>query len=310
MPSRPDPAPLVWREVRIQVAPAQTEHAAALLAPFAPAGVAVSLPFVQGDDFGEAAIAPDGRAVVSAYLPDDAAWPARQARIRRLLAQGEWRGPAPRLTSRRRRAADWATAWQRHVGVVHVGRLVIRPTHRRYQARPGEVVVDLEPGMAFGTGQHESTRLALALLERRVRPGMRVLDLGSGSGILACAAARLGARQVVAVDLDPLAVLATRRNAALNHLEAVVDAREGATPGRGRYDLVIANITAPTLIRLAPRMARAVRPGGTAGCSGIIAPQLRAVRRAVRAAGLEPKENTADGDWRAFRATRPPRLPG
>ena len=293
-------------EVSLQIPLAESERATALVAPFAPAGVAIELPFRQDLEFGEAELLPEGESRLCFYVPA-ADWPALRTRLRAALQRADW-ASRPRLRSRRLRAQDWATAWHAQVEVVRVGRLVVRPTPCRYDAKLGEVVVDIEPGVAFGTGQHETTRLALAAMERWLRPGRRVLDFGTGSGILACAAARLGAARVDAVDSDPLAVTAAVRNARLNQVQEAVQVWEGSRPGRARYDFVVANLTAGLLVELMPRLAAATRPGGMCVLGGIIAPHLRRVRAAVRATGLRPQETTADGDWRSIRATRPSHL--
>lgn len=312
MPSTPErrvrrlasEADQAWVEISLRVPHRDAERAAAVLAPFAPGGAAIDTPFTQSLDGGDLAIAEDAAAQVKCYLPATA-WPGLRRHARAAVARSEWSVSAPRLHSRRLPAQDWARAWQAHVNIVRVGRLVIRPSVCVYRARKGDVVVELEPGAAFGSGTHETTRMALAALEHWVRPGQRVLDFGSGSGILACAAARLGAAHVVAIDVDPLAVTCAQRNVARNGLSEIVQVRHGSRPGRAHYDIVIANLTAVALVEQASRLAAATRPGGLCVWGGIVAPYLRRVRRALRAAGLRPQETLVDGEWRTIRATRP-----
>ncbi|MDE2640268.1 MAG: 50S ribosomal protein L11 methyltransferase, partial [Chloroflexota bacterium] len=180
----------------------------------------------------------------------------------------------------------------------------------------GEVVVDLEPGLAFGTGDHPTTRMALAALERTVHPGDRVLDFGTGSGVLACAAARLGAAAVLALDVDPQAVAAARRNVALNGLDGVTVAQADAPPtGGAPYDVAVANISAGVIVQVLPALLAAVRPGGRCLLGGIIAPQLARVTRALAGTTmggqpLRPSEVHSDGEWRGLEVVRPAGLRG
>jgi ribosomal protein L11 methyltransferase len=174
-----------------------------------------------------------------------------------------------------------------------------------------EIELDLTPddlslGIVFGTGTHPTTRLALELLEDRVRDGDRVLDIGTGSGILAIAAARLGAREVVAVDTDPAAAAVARGNVASNELTGVVQVREGSIEAAERkpHDLVVANILAPVLERLAPGVARLLRPGGLWIVSGVIASRAAAVITTIGATGFRMEEERAEGDWRGLCFTR------
>jgi len=175
--------------------------------------------------------------------------------------------------------------------------------------RPDEVVVALDPGMAFGTGLHPTTRLCLAALERVADRGLvtgaRALDVGCGSGILAIAAARLGAASVLGVDTDPIAVEATAANAARNRLTQRIAAREGSLPtGEPPFDVVLANLIAGVLVALARELAAEVAPGGTLVASGIYVDRETEVREAFGAVGLEVGDRSAEGDWVALEAVR------
>ncbi len=216
------------------------------------------------------------------------------------------------------READWANAWKAHFPVLRIGRrIVIRPTWRRHRRQPDDVVLALDPGMAFGTGLHPTTRLCLASLESLADRGVltgggidggpaRVLDVGSGSGILAIAAGLLGAREVLAVDVDPIAVEASAANARRNRLGRVITAREGSAPsGEGPFDIVLANLIASLLIRLADGLVEDVRPGGTLLASGIFENRETEVAEAFEQRGLRVAERRAEGDWVALELVRP-----
>jgi ribosomal protein L11 methyltransferase len=209
--------------------------------------------------------------------------------------------PAPRLRYLGR--ADWAEAWKEQYRVSHIGRrLVVRPSWLSYTPQPGEVVLTLDPGMAFGTGLHASTRLCLAALERHLRPGDTLLDVGTGSGILAIAAARLGAGTVLALDVDPLAVGVARENVALNGVAGVVEVRQGSLPVEppGGWDVIAVNILAETIAQMAPALAAHLATGGLLIASGIIASRQQLVSAALAAQGLVPVEQQREGDWLAL----------
>jgi ribosomal protein L11 methyltransferase len=226
--------------------------------------------------------------------------------------------PIGELACRIVHEADWANAWKVHFPVLRVGRrIVIRPTWRRHRRQADDVVLALDPGMAFGTGLHPTTRLCLAALESLADRGAiatgavdggpaRVADIGSGSGILAIAGARLGAREVLAVDVDPIAVEASHANARRNRLARVIRAREGSAPtGEGPFDIVLANLIASLLVVLADGLVEDVRPGGTLLASGIFSSREAEVVAAFEARGLRVANRWTEGDWVALEAVRP-----
>ncbi|MBI1800064.1 MAG: 50S ribosomal protein L11 methyltransferase [Chloroflexi bacterium] len=246
---------------------------------------------------------PEPRAiVVKTYLLADEHIDAN----RRAIEEGLWHlrqlYPFPAAQFRELREDDWANAWKSFHPVQHVGaRVVLKPTWREYQPQPGELVVELDPGMAFGTGQHPSTRFCLLALERHIRPGMSVLDVGTGSGILAIAAAKLGASAVFAFDDDPLAAQIARENVALNRLGERVRLAAGTLDALNlepeAWDLILINILAPVIVALLPRARLLLRPGGQVILSGIIATQESDVLDALRAVGLTLVERQQEGDW-------------
>ncbi len=210
------------------------------------------------------------------------------------------------------REEDWAETWKEHYDIERVGRLVVRPAWREYTAAPGEVVISLDPGMAFGTGQHATTRMCMQGIQDRMNPGDYVLDLGSGSGILAIAAVALGASAVLATDTEEQAVKASNENAALNGMQGEITVREGsieAVGDDGPFDLILANINAAAVTALAGPMARELKPGAWLFAGGVIAEREAGVAEALRAAGLRIERVMAEGDWRTFVAQREDRTP-
>lgn len=197
---------------------------------------------------------------------------------------------------------DWAEYWKRFYKPFRLGeRLVVVPSWEDYRPLPEDLVLHLDPGMAFGTGTHETTALCVELLERHYRGGT-VLDVGTGSGILAIAAARLGAQDVLAVDIDPVAVRVTKENIGRNGLTSQVTALQGdLVQGiQGRHDLAVANILADVIILLGGPMLRHLKPGGTFICSGIIRDRAEDVITALTELGYTLLEDRRQGEWAAF----------
>jgi ribosomal protein L11 methyltransferase len=214
--------------------------------------------------------------------------------------------PIAEPTVRRVEAQDWATAWRQHFTPQAIGPFLIAPSWCEVQPGPDQHLIRLDPGMAFGTGLHPSTRLCLLALAEAVAPGDAVLDVGTGSGILAIAAARLGAAPVVALDIDPQAVAIALANAAANGVTlAPVAGRLEDQPPAG-FDLVLANLLAPTLVTLAPSLAERTRAGGTLVASGVLSEQAEAVGAALGAAGFRLAATPESGDWVALVARRAP----
>ncbi|HEV2283631.1 MAG TPA: 50S ribosomal protein L11 methyltransferase [bacterium] len=255
-----------------------------------------------------------GRVRFRSYLPPSRllrpALRAVRVRIRGLRGYGLEPGRVS-IGHRRVRARRWATAWRVHAKAVRVGRLLIRPSWVRAAPRPRDRVVAIDPGMAFGTGMHASTRLALRGLGRALarRRGAAVFDVGTGSGILAIAAAALGAAAVWAVDSDPVATAAARANARLNGCARRVRVADGSGMGAapGRADVIVANIVADTIVELLPDARARLAPGGLFIGSGIVAGRVRSVLRAARAAGFQASAVLREGDWRAVLLSARPR---
>ncbi len=194
---------------------------------------------------------------------------------------------------------DWAELWKQHFKPRRIGRtMVVRPTWETYEADPADLEIVLDPGQAFGTGDHPTTRLCLELLEAAEPAGLTLADVGCGSGILAIAAAKMGALDIIATDLDPLSVEVTRQNMALNGVDFVTDVAEGFVGLHGRQSqIVISNIISATLIRLAPDAARHTADGGRWIVSGIIVGNWPDVRKAAESNGFTLLEQHQEDDW-------------
>lgn len=198
---------------------------------------------------------------------------------------------------------DWANSWKVYFKPDKVGeKTVIKPTWEAYDAQDGELVIEIDPGMAFGTGNHATTALCINLLEKYVTPGMQVLDVGTGSGILAIQAALLGAERVQAMDFDTVAVKAATENVALNHLEDKVSVAHSdlLAQAKGQGDLIIANIVADIIIRLIPDMAAYLKGPKLFISSGIIDTRKDDVLAALAAGGFQVLEIREKAGWVAI----------
>ena len=273
-------------------------------------GVAIEEPFTQDPDGDHFAVDPSRPVVVRTFLNAADVVPETIAEIRQgLWHLGQLRAVGDLVISEREEE-DWANAWKAHYSVHRVGRrvLVKAPWHD-YDPQPDEIVLELDPGMAFGTGLHPSTQLSLMALEDNLAAGDRVLDVGIGSGILATAAALLGASAVDGVDIEPVAVRSARENAERNGVGAIVRVAQGSVgdgaPFPGEYDLVVANIIARILIELAPGLTAAARPGGVLILGGIIDIKEDAVCDAFDAQGLTLERREEREDWVALVLRKP-----
>lgn len=285
-----------WLEVALRVPGELVEPVADLLSRHVHGGVAVETePGEAGQDL---------TAEVRGYLPCDDSLETR----RRRLEEGLWHlsqiRPLPRPRYRYLKEEAWAEAWKRHYRPTPVGRrLLIHPSWASTDAGD-RVPILIDPGMAFGTGTHPTTRLCLEALERHLPPGAQVVDLGCGSGILAIAAARLGAGGVYACDIDPVAVKVARENAERNGVAGIVTVEEGSLAEvlrRPRADLLMANILAGVLQEMLEQgLADALRPGGKAVLSGVLADQAADLLAACRRRGLRHVETLGLEDWRAL----------
>jgi ribosomal protein L11 methyltransferase len=300
-----------WIELSVEVDPEAVEPVSELFARVGyNGGVVVEQSLLSQDEepgtWSELAppeIDPTRPVSVRTYLPDD----SDASNVRRQVEEALWHlgrmreiGP---LNVRECKEEDWANAWKAFYGIQRVGeRTVIKPSWLEYTPREGDIVLDLDPGMAFGTGLHPTTRLCLIALERFVQPGMNILDLGTGSGILAISAAKLGGptTTVTALDTDRIAVEATEQNMERNGLTAQIEVGQGSSDAAredGPYDLVVANILASVIIELSRSLHSLIEPGGMLISSGIFIDRGEAVVEALTKAGLPVRERVQEGDW-------------
>ena len=197
---------------------------------------------------------------------------------------------------------DWENAWKSHFTLLEVGkRLVIKPSWIEHEPTADQVVIELDPGMAFGTGYHPTTHCCLEAMERLVAPGMAVLDLGTGSGILTITAARLGAERVVALDIDPQAILAARQNFRRSRIQKQVTLARGSLPSPlakdREFDMVLANISQRAICERAPYLAPALKPGGVFIASGFLQTQAPDVVQALGELDIPVIEEWPREDW-------------
>ena len=273
-------------------------------------GVAIEEPYVQDQDGDNMGIDTDKPFTINTYVPEEDFTPAILEDLRQALYfLGQLRGVSDvRVTNLQEQ--DWANAWKEHFQVHRIGeRVVIRPPWREFEAGENDVEVVLDPGMAFGTGLHPSTRLSMLGTEEVVREGDTVLDVGTGSGILAIAAVKLGAAKVDTVDVESVAVKATADNAAANGVADKIAVELGSV-GEGepfwgeQYDVVLANIISRILIELSEAIVAHTKPGGKMVLAGIIESREQDVIDAYEAAGARVINRRFAEDWVSLVLTR------
>ena len=303
---------MYWLEVSVECDGEAAEAVSEVLQPLAHGnGVVLEQ---RGDLSAEEEGALEPQVTVKIYLPGDKDTPELRQGIREAIYYLGRLYPIPEPQFRKLEDKDWAEAWKEHYHPFRVGkRLWIQPSWQ--EAGEGlqadDVVLTLDPGMAFGTGLHPTTQMCLQALEEYVQEGMRVLDVGTGSGILAIAAARLGAAEVLAIDTDPLSVEATVENAAQNGVADRIEVRQGTLSDLSHiqaqgWDIVVVNILAPVIISMLENDAllEYVAPQGYLLLSGIIDTQSEAVQSALQAAGGRVDGTLTIRDWVALVARR------
>jgi ribosomal protein L11 methyltransferase len=242
---------------------------------------------------------------VTGYLPDNGESAAQRRQLEQALIElAEKQQLDYSIAYRTVDEEDWAESWKEFFWPQEITRrIVVKPTWRDYTSRPDQLVIDIDPGMAFGTGTHPTTALCMAMLETHIMPGVSVLDVGTGSGILLIEAAKLGAAHLAGIDLDPDAIHIARQNLVRNavpkhqytlqtgHLLSMVDAT---------YDIVVANILAEVILELLDQVNRVLKPGGVFICSGIIEAFQSGVIKKMAARGFSILDVQKQGDWVAI----------
>jgi len=276
-------------------------------------GVVVEEQFRQDDDGDNAEIDPLRPVRVSTYLPLGDETEAELDQLRQGLWHLRQLGTVSELEAEPLRQSDWENSWKEYFQVTRIGhRIVIKPSWREYQPEAGDVVVEIDPGVAFGTGLHPSTRLALLWLEDIALAGKTMADIGAGSGILSIAGLKLGATNSVMLEIDSLAVKAMRHNLELNGLEdrATIVQGDAAMVGSKaeRRDVVAANMISSVLLRVKETVAGSVAPGGHLILSGIIEDHEQEVAEAYEAFGLRQHGRRQAGDWVSLLFVLPARM--
>ncbi len=202
------------------------------------------------------------------------------------------------------REEDWAEAWKQYYKPIPLGRVTVVPAWQEYTPKAGEKIIRMDPGMAFGTGTHETTRLVMKFMQDVMQGGERVLDLGCGSGILSLCASKLGASHCAAYDIDPVAVRVAQENIAADGADNIVcgvsDLLSAVDLSGGTYDFVVANIVADIIIRLLPDVGAYMKDNARMIVSGIICPRAAEVRAAIAENGFSVVEEREENDWLAI----------
>ena len=248
--------------------------------------------------------------LVHAWYEENEKLPSLIDAIRGRLSEFSGTHPEPGTLQLETRSVDdrsWTDVWKKYFKPFYAGEhLVVKPTWEPFDPKPDDLVIEIDPGMAFGSGTHETTGMCLALLEEMISGGEEIIDVGTGSGLLAIGAALLGASHVLAIDIDPDAVRVAAENVAKNHVEQIVSVQEGNLLDRvsAVCDICVANIISDVIIAFAAPLMNHIRPGGLFICSGIVSVRSDEVEKALRDAGYEILRKVTRGEWTAFLSRR------
>ena len=290
-----------WLELSVRTPPEFVEPLSQIFYRYGHGGVAVEQEGGFNPDEGESPSG-DEWATVTTYLPMNESLDERRGRIDvgvRLVAHVS---DISALQEREVEEEDWQNSWKEHFYVLRISRrITICPTWREHTPQEGETVIMLDPGMAFGTGHHPTTNMCLKQLDALVTPGIDVLDVGCGSGVLSIAAARLGARHVFGLEIDSVAVNVAKQNVRENSVEHTVRVAQGTLPHpdakQSAYSIAVANISAKVVSEISPYLVSAVQNGGKVIASGILLENSDIVTQALEDAGADLEETLVDGDW-------------
>lgn len=311
-----------WNEVRIVIPLDAIEAVSGILYSMDVKGIALEDPTdlltrQAGPltwDFADMNIFTEGKdaAVITAYFPDTENIVEQvnfiESKIRELKQYGIESEPH-RIEYKAVHEEDWATSWKKYYKPLRIGqRIIIKPTWEDYPKAAGDLIVEMDPGMAFGTGTHETTKMCIEILQDYLKGGELVYDVGTGSGILGITAAKLGAREVLAIDLDPVAVDSAKINVGYNHLDNIEVRLGNLLEEAGtdvKADLIVANIIADVIMFMAEDIKKILRPGGIFIGSGIIHLKEAEVVAKLTETGFEVLEVRNENDWRAIVARLP-----
>ena len=290
-----------WIELTVDVPPEYAEPMSEIFHRYGHGGVAIEQEAGYNPDEGESPPVPDF-VTIKTYLPVDNTTERRRNQIDigvRLVAHLATISP---LKEKYVEEEDWQNAWKEHFHPLRIGRhLVICPTWRTVETSESDILIHLDPGMAFGTGHHPTTRTCMEILERDTKPGDRILDVGCGSGILSVVAVKVGATSALGLEIDPVAARAGEENVRINGIEDKVQIVQGTLPSplaeARSFDIVGANIPAKVVTNLAQHLIDSVAIGGKLIAGGIIEPHVEDVTKALNAVGASIDETFIDGDW-------------
>ena len=289
-----------WLELSLRAPTEYVEPLSVIFQRHGYGGVAVELVGGYNPDEGETQ-ADDSTAILRSYLPINRMTASRKEQIRVAVDLISRLCSLSPLEERVMEEGEWMELWKSHFSVLNMGRIVVCPSWLEYTSKPGEVVIRMDPGMAFGTGHHPTTRMCLTELEKLVTLGMKVMDVGTGSGILTIAAAKLGAEHVLALDIDSLAIKAARANVRANGLQRVVTVQHRTISPEDDietgFDLIVANLYTKVILSIAPILVAQLAPKGTLIVSGILAERVAEVKRNLEAVGCTLLRMDCEGDW-------------
>lgn len=302
---RPGPGKDAWVEIKVQSPPELADAISNFLLELGTQGISQEEDVSQRD-FEESAPAhiPD---ILKAYFPERSKWEQKLSRLSDYLDSLQQIFPEydkPEFAVRHIADQDWGEQWKKYFKPVRIFKnIVVKPTWERYTSSGRDIVIEIDPGMAFGTGQHPSTRLCLEsieeiLMKERTTRKWSVLDIGTGTGILSIGAAKLGASRVVAVDIDPKAAEIAQQNVNINHVDDKVSVMNlDIINLDGSFDMIVANLTAETITKLSGHIEPMLARGGYLVCSGIIEQRAGMVEEALGSQGLAKQKVLTEKEW-------------
>ena len=311
-----------WQEVRIKTDQATVDTISNVLHEMGVGGIVIEDPaLIQNcieqeiwdyydEALGQIAEAAEGHVIIKTYLPMNENLPHKLEELRNeldYLRHNYYPAETFEIVLTKISEEDWANSWKAYYKPEKIGeKIVIKPSWEDYKSKAGELIIELDPGMAFGTGNHPTTSMCIKALERYVKATDQVYDVGCGSGVLAISAALLGAKDVIAVDIDEVAVKVAQENVKLNQVQGTVKVLQGnlldlvKEPG----DLVVANIIADIIISVCPDVIRVLKDSGYFIASGIIRDRKEDVLAAFAQANLKVVECIEEGEWVALVSTK------